>query len=403
METGNERLRPSERANHRQRVAELSRRAARIAGLADGLAAALVIAAQTHGDGPFRAPLQWLGEPDSPETRIARDTSAILLHQSSNSPMALAIQLFEGCDALDEAIEFSPFEGRPASEAITEFFEEAASRFDERTVGALRQLTAVRYRPSLDTGVPVFPRAAARLLQTSAETTSAFELESIVSADPVFSAQILGAANSVCFGGREEIRQLGHGIMRVGVPFARKILISACLGQIFSSGALAKLWKHSKTVAAIAHELAASRGYNQEEAFAAGLLHDIGRILLRRAPAQAREEESALLAAGFPLTYAETLVYGKDHAALGAELLTKWGLPEEMVDAVRLHHFPEKSSSVLAGILYLAEEEAGDSGADARHENLASGVRSAFARQTTGIRDTQAAISPDAPIFSLTV
>ena len=184
------------------------------------------------------------------------------------------------------------------------------------------------------------------------------------------------------------------------MPFARKILLAACVGQLFSSAALAKLWKHSRTVGAIAHELAAVCEYDQEEAYAAGLLHDIGRLVTRRAPPQVRDEEAVMLAAGFPLTYTETLLYGCDHATLGADLLEKWKLPQEMAEAVRLHHRPESARSTLAGILYLAEEESAEN--SSRSESLSSGLRRACATQISGMQALPAGlINRKAAIFAL--
>ena len=62
------------------------------------------------------------------------------------------------------------------------------------------------------------------------------------------------------------------------------------------------------------------------------------------------------MAAGFPLLYAETLVRGEDHAERGAAVLTAWGLPQELVEVVRLHHRPECSRDRLTYILFLAED-----------------------------------------------
>ncbi len=275
------------------------------------------------------------------------------------------------------------YEGASIATAIHEFLEEGTPHIEPAVLDALRDLSTPLYRPSLENGIPVFPRAAGRLMQTSAGNTSAFELESIVCTDPVFAALLLGAANSGFFGGRWAITHISQAILRIGVPFARKLLLSACVGQLFSSGALAQLWRHSKTVACLAHEFAEQCSYDQEVAYAAGLLHDIGRIATRRASPAVRAGESAWIAAGFPLVYAETLTYGCDHAELGADLLAQWNLPLEIVEAVRLHHRPESARTRLAGILYMAEEEAAER--TANPESLSVGVRGAWASQITGI------------------
>src|SRR5262249_22099416 len=139
-----------------------------------------------------------------------------------------------------------------------------------------------------------------------------------------------------------------------------------------------------------AYELASECGYDQEVAYVAGLVHDIGRLATQRCPGPVRIMENDWCASGFPLVYAETMVYGTDHAALGAELLSNWNMPAEIIEAVAFHHNPEETTSTLAGILNLAEESALDAlpatvnGSDER-ENLWSGMRRAAAERLTGI------------------
>jgi len=120
----------------------------------------------------------------------------------------------------------------------------------------------------------------------------------------------------------------------------------------------------------------------------AGLLHDIGRLGFSTFPASMRVAEQDWLAAGFPLVYAETLVFGKDHAAFGAKLLRDWSLPAGIVEAVENHHRPEVCSSRLNAVLHLAEGLSVQA-AGTQEEDLWSGMRREAAFEKTGISQDQ--------------
>jgi putative nucleotidyltransferase with HDIG domain len=255
----------------------------------------------------------------------------------------------EICKRLDEAVEFAALEGMSVADAIREF------------VGDLTGLAAADFSglaaavPVEAARLPVMQGAVSRLLRTSEEKITGRDLESIAGSDPVLAARLLSAANSVLFGSRLQISTLRGAILRVGVPEARKALLAACMARLFASKALQDLWKHSQAVADAAWEVAGSCGVDREKAYLAGLLHDIGRVGFSTFPAEYRGEEEAWIEKGFPLVYAESMAYGKDHAEFGAQLLRDWDLPTEIADAVRYHHRPEFSDSRLASVLCLAE------------------------------------------------
>jgi len=376
----------SERTAHRRRVAELCARCARSLSLAAPANLALTLAAVTHSDCPSPVwPLVQsaapLAIPPSVEAVFAEMAGAILSPEtiSAGKPhdpdLELAAGILKACDEFDEAVEFTAYDRSSILSAIGEFFEGAGLRFDTRVLPALRQIATAKMSVAVHAQLPVLPIATLRLMRTSAETVSVSEVEAIAASDPVLAGRLLSAANSGLFGSRSEISSLRQAVLRLGVPYARKALLAGCCGTLFASASLARLWDHSKLVAATAHELAGECGYDQETAYVAGLLHDVGRIITECCPPKIKVEEQSLLAAGFPLVYAETLMYGADHAALGADLLRTWQLPLE------LHHRPESTDSALAGILCLAEFSV----ADISPECLSTNMRSAAACRNAGI------------------
>jgi putative nucleotidyltransferase with HDIG domain len=83
-----------------------------------------------------------------------------------------------------------------------------------------------------------------------------------------------------------------------------------------------------------------------EEIFTAALLHDVGKLILGQFVAEEYAKIQLALAQGMPFEAAEAIVLGTDHAAIGAEVLSKWSLPAGIVHAVRWHHAPGKAERV---------------------------------------------------------
>jgi putative nucleotidyltransferase with HDIG domain len=134
-------------------------------------------------------------------------------------------------------------------------------------------------------------------------------------------------------------------------------------------------WHHALQVADIAAQLAADTGrLDPAEAYLSGLLHDVGRIALVATPAAAPAEIE-----GCAPVYAENLVLGVTHAAIGARIGAEWRLPEAMIAAIAHHHTPEETDTEMAGLLYLAEELSGSD------EDLPSVVRFERCLKGTGL------------------
>lgn len=304
-------------------------------------------------------------------------------------------QIYELCRDLDEAVEFAALEGESLAEAIAVFAEEGyaggvhagpPAKGVAELAGLAGYGSALIDMPALQ--LPVMPKQISRLLRTSNESTSAKEIGLIAASDPVLAGKLLGAANSALSGSALEIVSILDAVMRLGVPKARRVLLRSCLSEVFASKPLQDLWEHSQTVAHAAYDLAvfshAFPAIDPDVAYAAGLLHDIGRLAFLKLPAKQRILEQEWLAAGFPLVYAETLAHGLDHGALGASCLRNWELPDGIVEAVELHHRSEVGGSPLSAVLGLAEDLAARA-ANAASEDLWPAMRRTAACFTIGI------------------
>jgi HD-like signal output (HDOD) protein/ActR/RegA family two-component response regulator len=162
----------------------------------------------------------------------------------------------------------------------------------------------------------------------------------IILRDPAISAKILQVCNSAFFRLPRRVTSVEQAVSHLGLSAVQSMALSA---ELFKPGAsmppaldLELLQRHALGVGVIARSLAAGAPW-ADDAFLAGLLHDVGFLILGR---QCREElQAAMELAGgaTPLAAAEQTCIGVDHAAVGGYLLTLWGIPYEVVDAVTLH------------------------------------------------------------------
>jgi putative nucleotidyltransferase with HDIG domain len=386
-------------AGHCRRVATLCRRVASVLSLLDPLTKALEIAAVLHEcPAPFLRPddlnaiLRATLPPGDifPSPDCVVEASHILAVAARVSAPVdegteLAAELLGACNAFDEAVEFAAFDRVSLPEAIDAFQRELGAAFRPAVTSALQFATAPVAPVHRSGRLPVLPRAAMQLMRTSEETASPAQLHLIAASDPVLCASLLHVANSARFGGREPVSRVVEAAARVGVPMARRVLLAACLAPLFASKPLRDLWDHSRRIADAVSE--AARGLSSrrdmldpDKAYTAGLLHDIGSLIFESGPASASAALVEWRSDGFPQVCAETLTYGQDHASAGAHLLREWNLPPAIVNAVEYHHRPEQSDSVLASLLFLAEEW---SGGEPGH--LSANMRRAFAEKHAGL------------------
>jgi len=118
-----------------------------------------------------------------------------------------------------------------------------------------------------------------------------------------------------------------------------------------------ELWRHSIAVSVSAEGLAKEINLPQaEEAFTAGLVHDLGKQVLGMLVKEKTSKIEEVLSKGVSFVEAERKVLGTDHAEIGALILKKWNFPEEMIRVVRWHHEPDRSEvkEELVDIVHIA-------------------------------------------------
>jgi putative nucleotidyltransferase with HDIG domain len=196
------------------------------------------------------------------------------------------------------------------------------------------------------TSLPPAPLLLTKLLTLFREQS--YDLDQVVELigyEPSLTAQLLRTCNSACFAGEQPTADIFDAVTRIGV-YQVYCLVAAIYGSKTKSlpGAdkgvdVRELWRHSVAVAVSASLVANEAGQNKASGFTAGLLHDIGKLVLASTE---REVYGALTKkandTGVSLSALERGVFVADHAELGGELLYRWGLPLDIVAAVRYHN-----------------------------------------------------------------
>jgi putative nucleotidyltransferase with HDIG domain len=180
------------------------------------------------------------------------------------------------------------------------------------------------------------------------------DVAAVVEQDMGVTAKLLQIVNSAQFGVARQIVSPTEAVQLVGVEVVRGLVLGLQAFSVYKSNPAkkappAEFWDHSLRVALTARRLAQAHGLSHEcceKAFLAGLLHDIGKIVI---VANAQDEHNEMMAFArnyrIPMHEAETRRFGATHAQIGAYLLALWGIQDDVVKLVEHHHsletFPE--------------------------------------------------------------
>ena len=213
------------------------------------------------------------------------------------------------------------------------------------------------------TDVPTLPASVLRVMQMIEDPMcSAADLARVIQTDPGMAAKVLKLANSPFYGFRQKITSIPQAVTLLGFATLKNALLSAAVFDMFRiSGTgfdMPALWKHSVATATAAKLFAKRVRYpNSEKAFTAGLLHDVGKVMIARyLPSSLLTIVQTVHDKNVSIHDAEQHVIGLAHPSFGAWVIARWGLPTQLVEAVEYHHHPTRAKYAfdLAGIVYLA-------------------------------------------------
>ncbi len=203
---------------------------------------------------------------------------------------------------------------------------------------------------SVDT-LPAMGGAALRVLALIEDSrASAAQIEAALREDPGITGNLLRLANSAYFGIPARIGSVRQAVSLLGLRRVTQMVVAACAAAVLQRPVegydlpAGELWRHSLAVSVAAEGLVGEIGMGAgEEIFTAALLHDVGKVVLGRFVREELARIEAALARGLTFEQAETAALGVDHASLGAELLSRWAIPADIVFAVRWHHDPDRA------------------------------------------------------------
>jgi HD-like signal output (HDOD) protein/CheY-like chemotaxis protein len=212
---------------------------------------------------------------------------------------------------------------------------------------------AVRALVSGLKSIPSLPGLYYRILdELRSEDASVERIANIVSNDTGMTAKILQLANSAFMGVRYEISNPKQAVTLIGTEMVRALVLSVHVFSQFEGhqGVVShwtNLWEHGIAVACLAQKIAVSEKCAKalaDESFTAGLLHEIGKlVLLAQMPAEYGAILATIAEQPSALAAAEREQFGCTHADLGAYLMSIWGLPHPLIHAVAYHDRPSET------------------------------------------------------------
>lgn len=194
--------------------------------------------------------------------------------------------------------------------------------------------------------IAAMPQVVYRIVElTSRTSTSARELENAISIDPGFTGKVLILANSAYYALPRKVTSIREAATFMGFKTIRQLAMTIGVFDMFvgktDSGSIRRRtwWRHSVDAAVCAKVIAEYvPSVEPEEAYACGLLHDVGKPLMDRHSREKYDEVERLIQMGVPVLRAEQHYYGVPHDLLGGAAARMWNLPPVIVEAIESHH-----------------------------------------------------------------
>jgi diguanylate cyclase (GGDEF)-like protein len=205
--------------------------------------------------------------------------------------------------------------------------------------------------------LPSLPHVAVEVIRLTNEDVSVGEIAKVIEQDPALTIKLLKLVNSSLFGMPREIASLPQAMVVLGLRTVKTMALSFSLVDSLSIGQddtfdLSAFWRRSLTTAVAGRLLAdATVKAKRDEAFVAGLLTDIGLLAASHCIPDIYEDVFQRLADNDgPIQNIEQEILGITHAQIGAELLSSWGLPSSLMNAVANHHgLPSEHDDEIEG------------------------------------------------------
>ncbi|MFQ5741304.1 MAG: HDOD domain-containing protein [Acidobacteriota bacterium] len=237
-----------------------------------------------------------------------------------------------------------------------------------KVVQLLAQSEPLRRLVSQVDSLPAFPSLYAQVMrEVQSSEPSLRKIGQVVSSDIGMTAKILQLVNSAFFGLPREVDNPAQAVGLLGINTIKTLVLTAHIFSQFQAIRLGTvssnvLWRHSLATGVLAAKIGKREKLDKklrDQAFMAGLLHDLGKLVLA---SNLEELYGDLLlrasAEEIPLWQIEREKWGTTHGEVGGYLLALWGLPDPIVDGLAFHHDPSRSgknSFGVAGLVHVAD------------------------------------------------
>jgi putative nucleotidyltransferase with HDIG domain len=184
------------------------------------------------------------------------------------------------------------------------------------------------------------------------------EISQFVASDPAITSRVLRMVNSPIYGFPRRISSINQAVILLGVNVVIGLLLSVSVFDLIQKG-MVGLWEHSMACALVARLIAKEKGLKDpEEVSAAGLLHDLGKVMLAlRFHNEYEQTVDYAKTRGVTIYDAEKEFFGVTHEDAGNWIGQKWNFPKTLINTISFHHRPSRAgeASLQAAIVHVAD------------------------------------------------
>jgi putative nucleotidyltransferase with HDIG domain len=184
------------------------------------------------------------------------------------------------------------------------------------------------------------------------------EISAFISNDPALTTKVLKMVNSAIYGFPGRIASVSHATMLLGINVIKGLLLGVSVFELMQK-TMGGLYQHSLACAIASRVIAQKKGLKEpEEVSIAGLLHDIGKVILTlEYPAEYQAAMDEAQGKGIPIFDAEKNQFNATHANVGSWLAEKWRFPSTLIEVIECHHRPAaaKNAPLETAIVHMAD------------------------------------------------
>jgi len=214
--------------------------------------------------------------------------------------------------------------------------------------------------------LPALPQVAYKIMDlTNDPRATAQDVGNAISQDQGLTVKVLRMANSAYYGYSRKIATAAEATVLLGFSTIRSVVLAAAMNDLLSRElngyalGTGDLWKHSYGTALTSRYIARRCRFKAiEVAYTAGLLHDIGKVILNQFMKDVYHQVAQEAAQNhISFLEAENRILGFNHAVIGSRVARKWNLPADIVEALAFHHNPKEAEKnpALAAVVHVSD------------------------------------------------